>query len=1200
MLSETQILIVQSVQLPVVGLIIIFSISSSISNSIKEKDNSIKSKPKVGFRSKPLTFIALGFVFNFCYLIINIISYNTGSSLFLSSTIKFSTILIFDILTTYFFFLETATWVLNGSKFFKRKINHLVLSRNRWLLPIGLTLISIITIFHNFSKTHIDFYLYNFFGYLFVAYYVFKQITFPNEELKNISSNYFIGIGFLIWALLQLFSPIGKELNINSTLIQFIGFSISTLSKILIFFGLYNFSTSLAKCAILKQQKQNDKLISLQNLINEISNAKTTLEVATLVTKHLTEGTVFNYDYANFSEINYLKRRIIPKKSRTNTQQVKHVERWIAEDGIAFNNHDIIAVTFRERKTIHVQGYFMNGEKIDIYNELSPLKKEIFLTYNHQFLDRLFIPVLNLGYNKIDISINKKKQPRVVAIIEVGFHMSNKSLYKNDRISQDGELNIYLDNCAQSYERLIDNEIDNEIDEIIKTCNIESKDDHFAYLEMILKSTGKFINADRGIIKIFSSNKIDPNVKSNIFYYNVSEKDKKHISTIISNYIKRTKLKSEELDPDSSIAGKKILKSINAKSFQVNRIQFNNNLDCLLLFFNYNSDSFNEVVQSIITKITGYILSTYSEKKFHHSVADLVMPNNAVTDLETNIVPIIHLLETYFETQYISVWIKENSTHYLQKYASSTLKNSLKNFGKATLEIEDLGYNDDPKIVFLDTSEPNRENRHFWEYARKNKIKALLHKPLKDQNQNYGFINIYFKDKITLVYEDINFLNLVSLKGLITIQINNLVTAFRDISDSFVRNDLKTTLKTITDKAMELLNADPVILFKSNNGTDVYFKDVTYSNNSNFKEDKIIKLFNSNGDQHVELAELIINGKTTFFNSHKEYNDYIRRQNKKHTKANFTEDFWTREQIQSMAAIRLSNNIESKNKPVGVMFINFRNRILFNEEIIRIIETFAALASGSIYNGFVFERNRLFLLKTIKMTKPLLGEYLAAGALHDAHKIYKAICSMYFDLIKDIDKPNFKNKMSIIEIRGELEKMSPPILDLYDKFDKLSSLYRPSETMQIKNVNLVDIIQAQLDNLYNEIHAKHIHLVDSFSHHKLFIDCDEVHIGNAIFNILNNACQAMQKRGTLEVKIEELANESIKISIIDDGKGISQDIYDFITEPYITDKPDGSGLGLAMSKLSIENHRGHLKYTSKNQKTTFVILLPSKFNNNND
>lgn len=110
-------------------------------------------------------------------------------------------------------------------------------------------------------------------------------------------------------------------------------------------------------------------------------------------------------------------------------------------------------------------------------------------------------------------------------------------------------------------------------------------------------------------------------------------------------------------------------------------------------------------------------------------------------------------------------------------------------------------------------------------------------------------------------------------------------------------------------------------------------------------------------------------------------------------------------------------------------------------------------------------------------------------------------------------------------------------------------------------------------------------------------------IGRVILNIITNAFHAVREKSeseTSDFKPEvnvrtKLQNESIHISIQDNGGGIPDAIKEKIFQPFFTTKPtgQGTGLGLSMAYDIVKAHGGELKMESKiNQGTTFYISLP--------
>jgi PAS domain S-box-containing protein len=102
---------------------------------------------------------------------------------------------------------------------------------------------------------------------------------------------------------------------------------------------------------------------------------------------------------------------------------------------------------------------------------------------------------------------------------------------------------------------------------------------------------------------------------------------------------------------------------------------------------------------------------------------------------------------------------------------------------------------------------------------------------------------------------------------------------------------------------------------------------------------------------------------------------------------------------------------------------------------------------------------------------------------------------------------------------------------------------------------------------------------------------DELH--QVWTNLLHNALQAMNNRGTLTIDVTQ-HQPSVIVSFTDSGKGIPPDIQSKIFEPFFTTKPvgEGSGLGLYIVNKIINKHKGTLKVESIPGQTIFTVSLP--------
>jgi len=108
------------------------------------------------------------------------------------------------------------------------------------------------------------------------------------------------------------------------------------------------------------------------------------------------------------------------------------------------------------------------------------------------------------------------------------------------------------------------------------------------------------------------------------------------------------------------------------------------------------------------------------------------------------------------------------------------------------------------------------------------------------------------------------------------------------------------------------------------------------------------------------------------------------------------------------------------------------------------------------------------------------------------------------------------------------------------------------------------------------------------------ISIDTNQVMHAVLNIANNAIMAMSGNGTLIFRILKKDND-VCVEVEDTGPGIPPDQRDLIFEPLYSSKPKGTGLGLPISKMMIENQEGSIELASElGRGTIFRIFLPIK------
>jgi signal transduction histidine kinase len=103
------------------------------------------------------------------------------------------------------------------------------------------------------------------------------------------------------------------------------------------------------------------------------------------------------------------------------------------------------------------------------------------------------------------------------------------------------------------------------------------------------------------------------------------------------------------------------------------------------------------------------------------------------------------------------------------------------------------------------------------------------------------------------------------------------------------------------------------------------------------------------------------------------------------------------------------------------------------------------------------------------------------------------------------------------------------------------------------------------------------------------------HLSSVLVNLLQNAREALEGRGEIEITTRYGDDDSIIINIADNGPGIPPDKIDKIFEAYFTTRAKGTGLGLAIVKHNAEMYGGTVRVKSEPGKgTCFTLEFPRR------
>ena len=208
-----------------------------------------------------------------------------------------------------------------------------------------------------------------------------------------------------------------------------------------------------------------------------------------------------------------------------------------------------------------------------------------------------------------------------------------------------------------------------------------------------------------------------------------------------------------------------------------------------------------------------------------------------------------------------------------------------------------------------------------------------------------------------------------------------------------------------------------------------------------------------------------------------------------------------------------------------------------------------------------------------------LGE-LAARVAHEIRNPLISIGGFARRLDKKLTGDIQEYAKIIVNEVSRLENILKEILG----FVKSSRVNKSSVNINDLMSNVVDFITPVMDEKENKI-------IKEFSGAPVKALIDPDRIKEAILNIVSNAAQATDC-GTIRIRTGVEDNEAI-IELTDTGCGIKEEDLKNIFNPFFTTKPQGTGLGLAVTHKIIQEHNGKIKVESIwGGGTAFRIYLP--------
>ncbi len=179
------------------------------------------------------------------------------------------------------------------------------------------------------------------------------------------------------------------------------------------------------------------------------------------------------------------------------------------------------------------------------------------------------------------------------------------------------------------------------------------------------------------------------------------------------------------------------------------------------------------------------------------------------------------------------------------------------------------------------------------------------------------------------------------------------------------------------------------------------------------------------------------------------------------------------------------------------------------------------------------------------------------------------------------------------EINKKIKEYSNTLIQQIDTMSSIASAFSNFADMPAQQSEILDV--AKIVKLALEIFRER-NIAFAKADEEIFAKFDRTQLIRVVTNLVKNAIQATKNTENPQIDVQVITvDDQVKITVSDNGLGITEENKPKIFEPKFTTKTSGMGLGLAMVKNIMETYNGSITFTSEEGKgTIFTVTFPKE------
>src|SRR5467141_936866 len=196
-----------------------------------------------------------------------------------------------------------------------------------------------------------------------------------------------------------------------------------------------------------------------------------------------------------------------------------------------------------------------------------------------------------------------------------------------------------------------------------------------------------------------------------------------------------------------------------------------------------------------------------------------------------------------------------------------------------------------------------------------------------------------------------------------------------------------------------------------------------------------------------------------------------------------------------------------------------------------------------------------------------------------------------------------RDQPDVAEAREAASRIVTDVTRAADIISSISLLFKKG-ALQRELVDVNEIIREMIVLLRSEASRYSISIRGELANDLPKIMADRVQLQQVLMNLMLNGIEAMKDMGTggeLTIKSQQDDNRQLLISVGDTGVGLEPEQAEQIFNAFFTTKPQGTGMGLPISRSIIASHGARLWASDNSPRgASFCFTLPAKAEQGND